>query len=76
MEQQLRQRLNEALTKNGVDQGGVYIPFCKGGAKNLIPKTANDHKADLLIMGTVGRTGIPGFFIGNTADSVLRQVDC
>ncbi|MDH5473944.1 MAG: universal stress protein [Gammaproteobacteria bacterium] len=27
-------------------------------------------------MGTVGRTGISGFFIGNTADSVLRQVDC
>ncbi|HOO52306.1 MAG TPA: universal stress protein [Alphaproteobacteria bacterium] len=29
-----------------------------------------------MVMGTVGRTGIPGFFIGNTADSVLRQVGC
>jgi nucleotide-binding universal stress UspA family protein len=23
-------------------------------------------------MGTVGRTGIPGFFIGNTAEEVLQ----
>ena len=27
-------------------------------------------------MGTVGRTGIPGLFIGNTAETVLRQVHC
>ena len=27
-------------------------------------------------MGTVGRTGIPGFFIGNTAEGILTQVNC
>jgi nucleotide-binding universal stress UspA family protein len=27
---------------------------------------------DLIVMGTVGRTGIPGFFIGNTAEEVLQ----
>ena len=27
-------------------------------------------------MGTVSRTGIAGFFIGNCAETVLRQVDC
>lgn len=26
-------------------------------------------------MGTVGRTRTPGFFVGNTADSVPRQVN-
>ncbi|MDJ0891306.1 MAG: universal stress protein, partial [Gammaproteobacteria bacterium] len=25
---------------------------------------------------TVGRTGIPGFFIGNTAENLLSQVEC
>jgi len=24
----------------------------------------------------MGRTGVPGLFIGNTAESVLHQVDC
>jgi universal stress protein E len=27
---------------------------------------------DLIVMGTVGRSGIPGFFIGNTAEEVLQ----
>jgi len=34
------------------------------------------RSVDLIVMGTVGRTGIPGLFIGNTAETVLRQVDC
>ena len=27
-------------------------------------------------MGTVGRTGIRGLFIGNTAEAILNQVKC
>jgi len=27
-------------------------------------------------MGTLSRTGISGLLIGNTAEKVLRQVDC
>ncbi|MCK6512415.1 universal stress protein [Myxococcota bacterium] len=30
---------------------------------------------DLLIMGTVARTGITGFFMGNTAERILASVD-
>ncbi|HUW26569.1 MAG TPA: universal stress protein [Gallionella sp.] len=71
-----RQWLNEALAKNGLEQNEVQIHFHKGDAKELIPEIARAMKTDLLVMGTVGRTGIPGFFMGNTADSVLRQVDC
>ena len=31
---------------------------------------------DLVVMGTVSRAGIPGFFIGNTAETVLSLVKC
>ncbi|QBQ55240.1 universal stress protein [Nitrosococcus wardiae] len=75
-ERRHRQWLDEALAKNGVEQKQVQIHFYEGEAKKLIPTIANKTETDLLIMGTVGRTGIPGFFIGNTADSVLPQVDC
>ena len=68
------QLLNEALERNGLNQKEIH--FYKGNENKLIPEIANAIKTDLLVMGTVGRTGIPGFFIGNTADSVLRQVDC
>jgi nucleotide-binding universal stress UspA family protein len=26
-------------------------------------------------MGTVARTGIPGFIMGNTAETILNQID-
>ena len=75
-ERKHRQWLNEALEKIGLEQEKIQIHFHKGDAKHLVPVIANDKNIDLLVMGTVGRTGIPGFFIGNTADSVLRQVGC
>lgn len=71
-----RQWLSEALAKNGLNHDKIQIHFHQGEANKLIPQVANATKADLLVMGTVGRAGIPGLFIGNTAESVLRQVDC
>ena len=45
-----------------------------------VPKTivelAKSEAVDLLVMGTVCRTGIAGFIIGNTAEKVLSEVDC
>jgi nucleotide-binding universal stress UspA family protein len=31
---------------------------------------------DVIVMGTVCRTGVAGFFIGNTAEKILNQVEC
>ncbi len=47
-----------------------------GLAEEVITEQVKNKKADLLVMGTVGRAGIPGFFIGNTAESILGAVDC
>jgi nucleotide-binding universal stress UspA family protein len=52
----------------------VYM--LKGEAGNLIPALATEKEVELIIMGTVSRTGIAGLLIGNTAEKVLRQVDC
>ena len=37
---------------------------------------ASDIKADLVVMGTVARTGIPGYIVGNTAEMILSQIAC
>jgi len=42
----------------------------------LIPKLAQTKGIELIVMGTVCRTGVAGLIIGNTAENVLRQVDC
>jgi nucleotide-binding universal stress UspA family protein len=41
-----------------------------------LPKMAEIIEADLVVMGTVARTGIAGVIIGNTAESVLSQLNC
>lgn len=41
-----------------------------------LPTVASDLKIDLVVMGTVARTGILGVVIGNTAETVLSQLQC
>jgi len=48
----------------------------KGSARSELPELARRIEADLVVLGTLGRTGVPGLFIGNTAEAVLHQVDC
>lgn len=48
----------------------------KGFPSKSIPEFAKKIKADLVVMGTIGRTGIPGFIIGNTAEDILNQINC
>ena len=48
----------------------------KGDPRRDIPAFAKEIKADLVVMGTVARTGLSGFFMGNTAETILNQLDC
>ena len=48
----------------------------KGMPREVLSSFAADHEIDLVLMGTVCRTGIAGMLIGNTAEYVLQQVDC
>ena len=42
----------------------------------MIPEQAMKKRVELVVMGTVCRTGIAGLFIGNTAEKALHQLDC
>lgn len=48
----------------------------KGLAHKEIPALAKAIDADLVVMGTVARTGVPGIIMGNTAETILNQIDC
>jgi len=52
------------------------IVLQRGTPTLLIPEIVEGQRMDLLVMGTVSRTGVPGFFMGNTAELILRQVKC
>lgn len=47
-----------------------------GEPDDVIPRVIEEYQIDLLVMGTIGRSGLSGVFIGNTADRILNQVKC
>jgi len=62
--------------KDAVDYLDPQLHLIKGDAKHIVPTIARELNVGLIIMGTIARTGIPGFFMGNTAESILNQIDC
>jgi nucleotide-binding universal stress UspA family protein len=65
------------------DQGRDVLDYLKpqthlvkGWARKAVPALAKQIEVDLVVMGTVARTGIPGFIMGNTAEIILNQIDC
>jgi nucleotide-binding universal stress UspA family protein len=72
-----RKRSQSTLLNNyDLQKLKYHVYLLKGEAERLIPELAKEREVDLIVMGTVCQTGIAGFFIGNTAEKVLRQVDC
>ncbi|MEQ8248087.1 MAG: universal stress protein [Alphaproteobacteria bacterium] len=54
-----------------------FVPLLeRGEARDIIPAHVDTLKADTLVMGTIARSGVPGFIIGNTAEDILNSVDC
>ncbi|MEF8792991.1 universal stress protein [Thiohalorhabdus sp.] len=45
----------------------------KGEPAEVILATAEEQQADVVVMGTQGRSGLAGLFIGNTAEEVLKR---
>ena len=48
----------------------------KGDPAGVITELAEELKVEVIVMSTIGRTGIAGLFIGNTAETVLSRVRC
>ncbi len=52
------------------------VHLLSGKANTCIPKFVSQNAIDVLVMGSVARTGIAGFLMGNTAERILQQVRC
>jgi len=53
-----------------------HLHLLKGNAADVVPRFVERERIDLLVMGSVSRTGIAGFLIGNTAERILDAVQC
>jgi nucleotide-binding universal stress UspA family protein len=71
-----KRAMNELLTNYRIKGLKSQVHLIEGNAKDVILSLAREEHIELIIMGTIGRLGVPGLFISNTAEEVLRQVDC
>lgn len=72
----LVRRLHGWIGKEAYDYLSPISHLPEGPAKKVIAPLAAEVGADLVVMGTVARTGISGLIIGNTAEVVLDQLTC
>lgn len=68
--------LPKILGKDVADYIAPQVHLIRGSAAKIIPKLAEEKQIDLLVMGTVARTGLAGFFMGNIAENILNQINC
>jgi len=70
-----KMRFDNLLAKLGLDDITHNMHLERGGPVELIAEMVKKKGIELVVMGTVCRTGPAGFFIGNTAERVLQQID-
>ena len=74
--QAARQRLDQFLESLETDCSRIVSHLTWGYPWQEISRIATLHHVDLITIGTVGRSGIEGVLLGNTAERVLDSCDC
>lgn len=67
--------LSSLIELSGIG-GTLHVHRLKGRAEKMIPFYVKSKKIDILVMGTVARTGILGYFMGNTAENIMVELKC
>ena len=66
--------MDEHARKFSITQEHTHVE--EGLPEDIIVKLADKLDAELVILGTVGRTGISAALIGNTAEHVIDKINC
>ena len=66
----------EELSNRYVSESGRSVHMVEGAPGVALPPLVERLDVDLVVMGTVGRTGLKGLIMGNTAETILRSVRC
>lgn len=67
-------RIGRLLDDRPAGGPDIEVHLTKGKPSHAIGAIADRLDADLVVLGTVGRSGIRGLIMGNTAENVLRSV--
>jgi nucleotide-binding universal stress UspA family protein len=71
-----KRRLAAALARARRERVRVQAIFAEGLPADVILRAARRARADLIVMGTHGRTGVSRVFMGSVAERVVRESRC
>ena len=71
-----KDKLDRLLSSYDDRVSSSEVHLIKGEASEVVSAFAHEQDVDVIVMGTIGRSGVQGFFIGNTAETVLGEVAC
>jgi len=72
----LRSDIAYLLERAGADARRATIAIAMGPPVEEILRAAADARADLIVMGTHGRSGLDRLLVGSVAEGVLRRAPC
>lgn len=64
------------LREAGAEAGRFRIAIVQGNPVEAILERATQHGADVIVVGTHGRTGLTRLLMGSVAEGVLRRAPC
>ncbi|MCR9144748.1 MAG: universal stress protein [bacterium] len=68
--------LDSFLKEHGSGASEKNVHMIKADARSAIPYFVSKNGVDLVVMGTVGRSGAAGMIMGNTAEQILDSIEC
>ncbi len=69
-------RCNQYLEASKITLANDQVHLLVGTPTEVIPEFVESKGADLIVMATVARAGIPGLVVGNVAEKVLPKLNC
>jgi universal stress protein E len=75
-EKEHRMALEALISESAIAGAEHRIHHVKGMPAHAIPDFVDQNYIDILVMGTVARTGIQSLVIGNTAENILQKLGC
>ncbi len=70
-----RSGVDKLLADSGLAAGDVTVHLLKGDPAPTVAGLTSEISPEVVVMGTLARSGIAGLLIGNTAESVLGSLD-
>ncbi|MBT8353058.1 MAG: universal stress protein [Desulfofustis sp.] len=69
-------KLSKLLQDNHIIYEERQVHLREGVSSEVIQLAISEFDIDVVVMGSVGRSGIPGLLIGNKAEKLLNSINC